>query len=122
MNVVHLKHGKLDVKLLICSKSWRNTVIALEDEKIVPNKPGAASDAMFRYAYHSYVAYCKKNLQTPEYDEWDFDELLTDQKEVETADSNIEAVLTELSNYIISKIEAAAGETKDEKKSQQTTN
>lgn len=112
-NIIELKHGELNVKLLLCSKSWRNTVMSLESDNIVGFTQISTVDAMYRYAYYSYVAYCRKNLKTPEFDAYEFDELLT-APNVALEESNFETVMQELSDSIISKM--TAGVESEEKK------
>jgi len=127
MEIVKLKHGELDVSLLLCNKALRLATISVtqnlgSDESIFATGSSiATSELIFSYAYFSYKMYCQKHREEVVYDEFDFDELIREVK-IKREDSNLESVLEQISTSLIATVTNNVNAVHEAEKAKKKTN
>ncbi|MCR9066267.1 MAG: hypothetical protein NXI00_20010 [Cytophagales bacterium] len=120
MTTIELKHGDFKANLLVCNKAMRLALMAFKensgyDEKIIfSGNTGAVSEFLTLYVFFSYQMYCKRNKQEVEFDEFDFEEAISE-KGIEKKDSNVEEVFTQVAETLTSSLKEAVEEEKKTK-------
>ena len=108
MTVIDLNHGELKVKLLVCNKALRLATLSTteslgrDESFIFSGGQMVLGEFLYSYAYFCYKMYCQKNREQATYDEFDFDEAI--RENVLQKDSNLEEVLTALSDSLIATV------------------
>lgn len=119
-NVIELKHGELNVKLLACTKAYTLMVSSLEADGITELTSDVNSVIMLHtYAYYAYKMWCRENGETPKHKEMAFIDLISDYNDKDG--SNLKEVYEFLGDSIITTIQTLSGKD-SEKKSNLTTN
>jgi hypothetical protein len=120
MTVQELNHGDLKVKLLLCNKALRLATLSTteslgRDESVIfSGGQMVLGEFLYSYAYFCYKMYCQKHREQAFYDEFDFDEAIREQ--VLAENSNLDEVLTSLSDSLIATVTKNVEQVKAEKK------
>lgn len=111
MNKVQLIHGKLNVELLPCNKSW---MLALQQSETEGSFSGGSLDSvllLMNYIYQSYLVACRINKTPIAFNEVEFQDELTN-NDVDLTISTREECFKTLSDSVVSNLEKATEEAK----------
>ena len=123
MNIEILKHGEIDVKILICNRAYESATIRTKKELDLDDFEGdlqnySISRLMINYLYESYVCYCQEKQISKKWGIISFQEELNN-KAIE--ESTLDDCFQKLADSLSSHFEKVAKSMEEDSKKKEST-